>query len=94
MTIWNYNPITAFFLREALIFSIYYGDMTMSKDTYSRLKKHLQNKNIDVLDDRNDLPVGLVRNEMVPLRGSIHISSGRVAKRSDIDKKFSKIKFV
>tara|TARA_R110001592_G_scaffold344464_1_gene635691 strand:+ start:6166 stop:6366 length:201 start_codon:yes stop_codon:yes gene_type:complete len=65
----------------------------MSEDTYAKLKKHLQNKSINVLDDRNDLPIGLVRNEMVPLRGSIHISSGRIARRSDIDKKFSKIKF-
>lgn len=68
---------------------------TMNKDHLKqRLLKHLEKRGINPSEDRNDLPVGLVRDEIVPLRGSVHISSGNIALRKDVERLFKKVKFV
>ena len=59
----------------------------------TRLRDYLKRNNIDPLDEREDLPCGLVRNDIVPIRGSIHIATGRVISRKSIDKLFKKVKF-
>lgn len=58
-----------------------------------RLRKHLERKHIDPMDDRKDLSVGLYQVKKVPLKGSVHISSGRVVSRTTIEKKFKKATF-
>lgn len=63
------------------------------KNLKKRLDQHLRNRNIDKNDARKDLPVSLLKPELVPLRGSIHISSSRIAPREYVDRIFSKIRF-
>lgn len=59
----------------------------------SRLKQTLDEKGIDPCDERTDLPSSLVREDISPIRGSIHISTGRVISRIESDEMFSKVDF-
>lgn len=45
------------------------------------IRKDLKKRGIDPLSTRNDLPVGYSHKHIVPVRGSVHISSGRVISR-------------
>jgi len=49
---------------------------------------------IDPQDERPDLPIGVYRTDISPLRGSAHIAAGRVAKKQDINILFKRLRFL
>lgn len=57
----------------------------------SSLAEYLKKNNIDPSDNRDDLPCGMIYSELVPIRGSVHISSGRVISREYVDKKIKEL---
>lgn len=69
------------------------GTEMIAPQLMNRIKGHLVRKNIDPLDDREELSVGLYQSKKVPLKGSVHISSGRTISREDINKLFRRIRF-
>lgn len=67
--------------------------MTVESNARRRLREYMARHHIDPRDERPDLPIGLYRTDIVPLRGSAHIASGRVAKKKDIDALFKRLRF-
>jgi len=49
------------------------------------IKRHLRENDIDPLATRDDLPVGVIYPKKVPIRGSVHSSSGKVISRKKIN---------
>jgi hypothetical protein len=67
--------------------------MTAESNARRRLREYMARHHIDPWDERSDLPIGLNRTDIAPLRGSVHIASGRVAKKNDIDALFKRLRF-
>jgi hypothetical protein len=53
----------------------------------------MERHHIDPVDERSDLPIGLYRPDVAPLRGSAHIAAGKVAKRKKVDAMFRRLRF-
>ena len=59
-----------------------------------RLRAYMNRKNIKPTDERSDLKVDIVRPDVAPVRGSVHISTGRVESRKAVEKRFRTGKFI
>lgn len=66
---------------------------TVTANAMARIRQYLQKRGIWRDEERADLPVQVVEPGAVPVRGSVHLSSGSVVRRSEIDKAFAKIRF-
>jgi hypothetical protein len=64
--------------------------MKMSKKTHDKLEIAFSKgpKLLDPDDDR--LPVGIPYVDRVAIRGSVHLSTGRIISRKEINKRFDK----
>lgn len=67
--------------------------MTFESNARRRLREYMARHHIDPLDERPDLPIGLYRTDIAPLRGSAHIAAGRVMKKQDIEILFKRLRF-
>lgn len=63
-------------------------------ETRARLKDYMARHNIDATGDRDDLPIGIYRSDIAPLRGSTHSGSERMVKRWSLDKRFKDLRFL
>jgi hypothetical protein len=63
-----------------------------NKTNKERLSSHLKKRGIDPYDKREDLPCRLYRNDIAPIRSSVHISIGKTISRSLINKLFKKVR--
>lgn len=50
-------------------------------DSQIRIKKYLEKHKIEPTNPRNDLPVAMVRPELIKISGSAHIAAGRITSR-------------
>ena len=62
-----------------------------SAELDDRLEKYLEKNNIDPMDERSDLPMGMSNQDLVPIRGTVHISTGRIVSREEVDRKFKEL---
>lgn len=70
-----------------------HSEMPHDPAVRQRLREHMKKHNIDRNDERPDFPVGLVYREAIPVRGSVHLATGRIISRENINKLF-KLRFV
>jgi len=62
------------------------------EDLLVAVRERLAAKGISRTDDFSRFPVGRVREDAVPFIGTVHIPAGRIAKKSDTDKRFRLLK--
>jgi len=62
--------------------------MPISETTLSKLRHAF--KGTKMRSDDETLPVGYLHSDKVPIRGSVHIGSGRVISREETDKRLKK----
>ncbi len=66
--------------------------MVLDKKAHARIREYMQKHGISPADERSDLPTRL-RAELPPIKGSVHIGTGRVATTKWIAERFRKARF-
>lgn len=67
--------------------------MVINKSTRKRLRDYMKKHKIERTEERRDLKVKVVRPDIAKVRGSMHIGTGRISTRKDVDKSFRTKKF-
>lgn len=62
------------------------------KESRKRLRDYMARHHIAVDNAEKDVPVMLLHTDVVPIRGSVHIATGRTASRTSINRKFRRAK--
>lgn len=57
---------------------------------WDALRENMRERGISRDSDYGDKSLGVVRSDVVPVRGSVHLATGRIASRSDVDKELRK----
>lgn len=64
-----------------------------NKKIRQRLREYMKRHDIQPTAERDDLKVKVVRSDIAKVRGSMHIGTGRISTKKEVDKSFRTRKF-